>query len=362
MKLISRSSAAKALSLAAVSALVLSGCAAAPEEDGTAAGAGDFLACAVSDEGSWQDKSFNESVFDGMEQAKNELGVSTSLLESENVDSIKPNLEAMVAEGCDLIVAVGFNGSAPVNEVAAANPNINFVTVDGGNDGELANLKPINYNMQESSYLVGYTAASLSETGTIGTFGGEQYGSVTPFMSGYYFGAMAYAKDSGKTIKVLGWDPATETGDFAGDGTGAGFAPNNAGSKAIALNQAQAGADVIFPVGGDQFGAVSEAFKELGIEGLSAGVDKDIALTAPEYAPFIITSAEKRMTVAVFEIIKELVDGGAFSAEAYIGTLANKGTAMSPFYDFEARISDEVKARLAEIEAGIIDGSIDPLS
>jgi basic membrane protein A len=362
VKLISRSSAVKALSLAAVSALVLSGCAAAPEEDTTAAGAGDFLACAVSDEGSWQDKSFNESVFDGMEQAKTELKINTSLLESENVDSIKPNLEAMVAEGCDLIVAVGFNGSAPVNEVAAANPDINFVTVDGGNDGDLANLKPINYNMQESSYLVGYTAASLSETGTIGTFGGEQYGSVTPFMSGYYFGAMAYGKDSGKTIKVLGWDPATETGDFAGDGTGAGFEPNNAGSKAIALSQAQAGADVIFPVGGDQFGAVSEAFKELGIDGLSAGVDKDIALTAPEYAPFIITSAEKRMTVAVFEIIKELVGGGAFSSEAYIGTLANKGTAMSPFYDFDARITAEVKARLAEIEAGIIDGSIDPLS
>jgi basic membrane protein A len=68
------------------------------------------------------------------------------------------------------------------------------------------------------------------------------------------------------------------------------------------------------------------------------------------------------MTVAVFEIIEELVNGGAFSSEAYIGTLANKGTAISPFYDFDARISAEVKAKLVEIEKGIIDGTIDPLS
>jgi basic membrane protein A len=297
-----------------------------------------------------------------LEQARDELGVTISLLRSETIDDIKPNLEAMVEQSCDLIIAVGFNGAAPVNEVAAANPDVNFVTVDGFNGGDLANLKPLNYKMQESSYLVGYTAASVSETGTIGTFGGEQIDSVTDFMRGYYYGALAYGKDSGKTIKVLGWNPDTESGDFAGDGTGAGFAPNNAGSKTIALNQAQAGADVIFPVGGDQFGAVSEAFKELGIDGLAAGVDKDIALTAPEYAPFIITSAEKRMTVATFEIIKALVDGATFSAEAYIGTLANKGTAISPFYDFDARISEEVKTKLAEIEAGIIDGSIDPLS
>ena len=358
MKLISRSSAAKALSLAAVSALVLSGCAASTDENA----AGEFLACAVSDKGGWDDKSFNESVSDGLTRAKDELKVTTSLLSSNEVDEIKPNLEAMVDQGCTLVIAVGFNGAGPVNEVAAANPDVDFVSVDGFNGSGLTNLKPLNYAMEESSYLVGYAVASISKTGIVGTFGGEQDAPVTAFMDGFYYGAMAYGKDSGKTIKVLGWDPATQTGSFAGDGTGAGYATNNAGSKTISLNHAQAGADVIFPVGGDQFGAVIAAFKELGIEGLSAGVDKDIALTSPDYAPYIVTSAEKRMTVAVFEIIEELVNGGAFSSEAYIGTLANEGTAISPFYDFDERISAEVKAKLVEIQKGIIDGTIDPLS
>lgn len=341
----------KSLALFGASALVLSGCA-------TGEDSGAFKACAVSDEGSWNDKSFNESVYDGLVQAEDELGVEIYALESVSVDDIKPNLQAMVDSSCDLIVGVGFNSDVPVDELAAANPDLNFVAVDGSNFGELANKKPINYNMEESSYLVGYAAAEVSESKILGTFGGEKFGTVTVFMDGFVNGAKAWGADNGVEVTVLGWDPATQEGDFAGDGTGAGFAPNNANSKAIALTQANAGADFIFPVGGDQFGATLEAFKELGIDGKMAGVDKDIALTSPEYADFIVTSAEKRMTNAIFDIIKDLTEGKAFSADAYIGTLANGGTGISPFYDFDSQISEETKTRLAEIEAGIISGEI----
>jgi basic membrane protein A and related proteins len=364
VKLISRTGAAKALSLAAVSALVLAGCAAAPEDvtPSETAAADKFLACAVSDEGVWLDKSFNESVYDGMMAAEADLDVEVSLLESANSDAIKPNLQQMVDQGCDLVIAVGFAGNGPVNEMAEAYPNVNFVTVDGDNAGGFPNLKPFNYNMQESTYLIGYVAAHLSKTGIISTYGGEQYGSVTPFMDGFYYGAMAYNKDFGTNVKVIGWDPKTAKGDFAGDGSGIGFISNNATSKAIALAQVNAGADFVFPVGGDQFGAVSEAFKELGVDGLSAGVDKDIAQFSPEYASFMVTSAEKRMNLAVFDLIKDLSTGGTFTADAYIGTLANGGTALSPFYDFDAQISDEVKAKLKEIQDAIIAGTLDPLS
>jgi basic membrane protein A len=357
VKLFSRSSAVKALSLAAVSALVLSGCAAAPEENAEPADQVDFLACAVSDVGPWEDNSFNESVYDGIKAAEAELGVQISLLESASVENIKPNLQQMVDQDCDLIIAVGFRGDGPVNELAAAYPENNFVTVDGGNPNKLPNLQNFFYPMHESSYLIGYLAASLSETGIVGTYGGMQYGSVTTFMDGFYYGAMAFNKETGSTVKVLGWDPVAATGDFAGN-----FDTNSAESKTIALNQANAGADFVFPVGGDQFGAVSEAFKELGVEGLSAGVDKDIALTSPEYASFMVTSAEKRMNLAVYDLIKRLVSAEPFSSEDYVGTLKNGGQGISPFYDFETRISDEVKTRLKELEEGIIAGTINPLS
>ena len=65
------------------------------------------------------------------------------------------------------------------------------------------------------------------------------------------------------------------------------------------------------------------------------------------------------MTNAVYDIIAELSSGGAFDGEAYVGTLANGGTGLSPFYGFDAELSDEVKARLVELEALIIAGEIE---
>jgi basic membrane protein A and related proteins len=354
--------AAAVFALLGASALVLSGCASAPDatptntETATEGPTVDFLACAVSDEGSWNDKSFNESVFDGLVKAESELGVEVSEAESNSAEDFAPNLQAMVDQGCDITFAVGFNLVADVNAAAAANPAVSFVTIDGWSEGN-ANLKPVTYAMNQSSYLAGYVAAAYSTTKVVGTYGGLQIPAVTDFMDGFYYGAMAWAKDNGTTVKVVGWDAVGQKGQFIGN-----FAPNSGESKAIAAALVNDGADVIFPVGGDQFGAVSEAIKEAGIAGVMIGVDKDVALTSPEYASMVLTSAEKRMTNAVYDIIADLSSGGAFSGEAYVGTLANGGTGLSPFYDFESKLSDAVKARLLELEAGIIAGEIDPLS
>ena len=333
----------KTLSIAAVSALAFTGCAPATPSV-------DYKACAVSDEGSWNDKSFNESVYDGLTKAKDELGVEIADAESNSAEDFGPNLQAMVDAACDVTFAVGFNLVAAVNEAAKANPEMHFVTIDGWSEGN-ANLKPVGYAMEQSSYLAGYAAAAYSTTKVIGTYGGMQIDAVTAFMDGFYYGAKAYEKETGTEVTVLGWDPVAKAGDFMGD-----FAPNSGVSKTIAATQIEAGADVIFPVGGDQFGAVSEAISESGKPGVMIGVDKNIAVTSPEYADIVLTSVEKRMTAATFDIIKELSGGAEFSGDAYVGTLENDGTGLSD----STLISDELWTKLNELKAGIIDGSIDP--
>ena len=111
-------------------ALVLAGCAAdtteeavteevAVEEAAAPEESLDFLACAVSDEGSWNDNSFNEAVYDGLEQAESELGVQVAEAESNSAEDFAPNLQAMVDASCDVIFAVGFNLVADVNLAAA---------------------------------------------------------------------------------------------------------------------------------------------------------------------------------------------------------------------------------------------------
>lgn len=361
--------ASAAFALLGASALVLSGCAAAPEEEPAATSTAtateseapaetiDFLACAVSDEGSWNDKSFNESVYDGMLMAESQLGVQIAEAESNSAEDFQPNLQAMVDQACDITFAVGFNLVADVNAIAAANPDLSFVTIDGWSEGN-ANLKPVVYNMAESSYLAGYVSAAYSTSKVVGTYGGLQIPAVTDFMDGFYYGAMAWGEENGVEVTVVGWDPMAQTGQFIGD-----FVPNSGTSKSIAAALVNEGADVIFPVGGDQFGATSEALREAGVVGgAMVGVDKDVALTSPEYAEFVLTSAEKRMTNAVYDIIAELSAGGAFNGDAYVGTLANGGTGLSPFYEFDSKIDDATKARLAELEAAIIAGELDPKS
>ena len=359
MNTITRKRVLGGVALAGVAGLLLSACSAAPEEGGaTGDDAKDFLACAVSDEGSWNDKSFNEAAYEGLLKAKDELGVSIADAESHSPEDFEGNLNAMVSEGCDVTFAVGFNFS--VNNVifdfAAANPDADIVWIDGWNQGE-ENLKPIGYAMAESSYLAGYLSAAYSQSKVLGTYGGINIPAVTDFMTGFYNGAKAYEVETGTPVTIVGWDPANpDGGDFVGDFANTGVA------KTISQGQLAAGADVIYPVAGGLFTATAEAIREGGNpNAVILGVDKDIATTQPELADLTLTSAEKRMAQAVYDVIADLVNGGEFTNEQYTGTLANEGTAISDFGAFDEKIPAELKAKLEEIKAGIIDGSIDPL-
>ena len=356
MNVITRKRGLAGLALAGTAALFLAGCAAAPEENETAEGASDYKACAVSDEGSWNDKSFNEAAYGGLLKAEEELGIDKADAESQSTDDFEPNLASMVDANCDIIFAVGFNLIEAVNAAAVANPDSNYVTIDGYvEDPSTTNLKPIIYSMNESSYLAGYLAAAYSTTKVVGTYGGLQIDAVTDFMTGFYNGAKAYEAETGEAVTVLGWDPTAKTGLFT-DGFG-----DSEGAKSISAGQIAQDADVIFPVAGGLFSATSEAINESGKDVVFIGVDKDIAVTSPEYADQVLTSVLKKMTDAVFDVIKEQVDGAEFDSEPYVGTLENEGTSLADYGTFDDKVSDEIKAKLDELKAGIIAGDIKPL-
>jgi basic membrane protein A len=356
VNLITRKRALASLALAGASALVLAGCGAAPEE-GDGGDAVDFTACAVSDEGSWNDKSFNEAAYDGLLKAEDELGVTINDAESQSIEDFEPNLQQMIDVPCDVTFAVGFNFSIndTIFTVADDNPDSHFVWIDGWNQGQ-TNLKPITYAMEQSSYLAGYLSAAYSTSKVIGTYGGLDIPAVTAFMDGFYYGAKAYEAETGTAVTVLGRDPIAGTGTFTDPALSFG---DTEGAKSISAGFLAEGADVIFPVAGGLFASTAEAITESGsTTAVFLGVDKNIAVTSPEYADLVLTSVEKRMTQAVFDIISDLSSGGEFNVDAYVGTLENDGTALSD----SDKISDELLAKLDELKAGIIDGSIDPLA
>jgi len=344
------------LGIAAAAGLVLAGCGTAPEEDGGAEApeGTDFMACAVSDEGSWNDQSFNEAAYAGLEMAEEELGIEINDAESNSTEDFAPNLQTMVDGGCDVIFAVGFGfGDGALEQVASAAPDTHFVWIDGWDLG-LPNVKPIAYAMEQSSYLAGYLSAGYSTSKVLGTYGGQNIASVTSFMDGFYYGAMAWGEENGQDVTVLGWDPANPSGGSFTDGFG-----DTAGATSITSGQLAQDADVIYPVAGGLFSASIEVIRTEGAPAVVLGVDRDIAVTQPQYADIILTSVEKRMTQAVFDNIEPLVEGEEFTTEPYIGTLENDGTALSDFGQFDSQIDDALKTRIDELTEQIIAGEIE---
>jgi basic membrane protein A len=345
------------IALIGTSALVLAGCAAAPEDNGGDPVAIDYLPCMVSDAGGFDDKSFNQLGFEGISEASADLGVEPITVESASETDYAPNIDSLVAQGCDLIVTVGFALSAATLAAAEANPEINFALIDDAADGnfdgtvDFPNTKPIVFNTAQAAFLVGYAAASYSKSGIVATWGGMNFPTVAIFMDGFYQGVQHYNAEKGTTVKVLGYDGDAATATFTG-----GFEANDV-AKSTAQNFIDQGADVLLPVGGPIYQSAVAAITDSGKDIALLGVDADLFETDPSTQDIILTSILKGIKTATSAVVTAAATG-EFSNEAYIGTLENEGVGYAPFHNFADLVSPDLQGELDAIEAGIIDGSI----
>ena len=333
--------------------VMLAGCATAPEEDTSGGGEAesDFLPCMVSDSGGFDDQSFNQAGFEGLTEAAEELGVEPITVESADDTVYESNITNLVDQGCSLIITVGFLLADATKAAGEQNPDIDFAIVDDAAEGATDNIKPITFNTSEAAFLAGYAAASHSETGVVGTFGGIQIPTVTIFMDGFADGVAYFNEQKGEDVQVIGWDVAAQTGSFTG-GFSAGVEARNAAQALIDQN-----ADVILPVGGPIFVSAGEAIRDAGDGIALIGVDSDGFESAPDFSDLFLTSILKGVSVGVSDTVAAS-ESGDFSNEPFVGTLENDGGGIAPFHDFEDAVDPALSGELDDIRAGIIDGSI----
>jgi basic membrane protein A and related proteins len=321
------------------------------------ASGGAFKACMVSDSGGFDDKSFNQTSYKGMTDAKTELGIETGEVESSTAADFAKNIQSMVDADCNIIVTVGFLLSDDTLAAAKKNKDIKFAIVDN-NDPKTypaaTNLKPLVFNTAESSFMAGYLAAGMSKTKKVGTFGGAKIPTVTIFMDGFSQGVEYYNKQKSGSVQVLGWDAAKQDGQFV-----PGDKPfeNKSGGQSVAQGLSSQGADIILPVAGPAGEGALQVAKASGGKVNAIWVDTDGCVSAESYCPQIMTSVYKGLDVAVTDAIKAAKDG-SFSQEPYVGTLENEGTGLSPYHDFDSKIPAELKAEVDKIKADIIAGTI----
>ena len=325
-----------------ISAMVLPACA-------PAAGGGDctdaetFCVGLVTDVGKVNDKSFNQSAWEGVQRAQAELGATVQYIETADSKDYEKNIATFADEGYDAIVTVGFGMGEATVKAAGLYPDIKFIGVDQFQAEETPNVAGLNFPEDNAGFLVGALAAMMSKSNKIGAVcGTDVVPPVWRFGEGYKAGA-AYADGMmGTTTEVL----VVYHSDVGFDKT---FTDPEWGAQ-TAQSMMDQGADAIFGCGGITGNGAITAAAQAGAYAI--GVDTDQYLTLPEAAPRMLSSAMKLITPGVFDLIKTVQDG------TFVGGNVFGDAGYAPFHDLEGEVPAEVKAELEKINAGLLDGSI----
>jgi basic membrane protein A len=351
--------------LAAVAVLAATGlvaaCGSTSSGDSAASGSStasashaDFTACLMASETGIADHSFNEQAWDAMKKAQSTDGIKIKYLSMSGSIGYPQIGAQFVQQGCSLIIGNGFSTTETITKLAQANPKINFAVIDDQPTVKLPNLTGLTYSTDQSSFLGGYLAASMTTTGTVGVYGNEAIQPVELYMTGYVKGVDYFNSQKGKTVKVIGWDPTTKQGQFVGS-----FTDVNKG-KLITEAELQQGADVIFAVAGPIDQGTATAVRAAG--GPAKGkymlwVDADGCVAVPGNCDVVLSTVEKRIDTSLYDVVNKTVNG-SFPAGSYVGTLTNSGTGLAPFYNLSSKVPAAVQTELKTLQATVATGKI----
>jgi basic membrane protein A len=317
----------------------------------------------VTDVGQLEDKSFNQSSNEGAIAAAEATGGSHDVIVTQSIADYAANIQTFVDQGFDVIVTVGFLIGTDTAAAAKANPDVTFIGVDQGicvdaegvSDptfacaGDAATLLPnyqgIVFAEAQPGYLAGIVAASLNASGTIGAVGGTNVPAVVNYWRGYENGAKSVKPDIEVLYQETDPDPAKGFNDPAK-------------GRAIAEQFIGQGADVLFQIAGLTGQGVLEAVCDADLNGI--GVDVDQAISLPNLAPCIVTSAEKKLVDTVQAVVTSVAsDTFVAGTVPYNAASTPPAIGLAPYHDNAAKITPEIQALVDTALAGFTDGSLD---
>lgn len=291
----------------------------------------------VTDVGKIDDKSFNQSAWEGVQAS---VADQSDFIETQDSKDYATNIGTFLDQGYDVIVTVGFALGEATLIAAGENPDTLFIGVDQFQGEPVPNVAGLIFPEDQAGFIAGALAGLLTETDTVAAvLGTDLVPPVVAFKEGYEAGALYTNPDVNllSTYHPGGLDVAFTDPAWGAD---------------TARQALDSGADVVFGAGGlTGNGALGEVAKDGG-EAFCIGVDSDQWETVPEAHPCLVTSAMKLINPGVAELIAQ-AEAGSMSSGNFVGAVG-----IAPYHDFEDVISDEVKAQVEEITVGVLDGSI----
>ena len=309
---------------------------AACEQTGPGSEKADDLTLALVVAGNFGDRSFYDSSNEGATRLEAE-GVTVKRIECGNEKHTEQIYNA--ADAANIVVLVGWE-FYDVEAVATEYPDVKFIWIDNATSAPVANVLNITYAQNEGSFLAGYVAAKMSESGIIGAMGGQDQDTINDFIVGYKQGAL-YA-DPDVQVEVI------YSNDYDDPAIG----------KECALTLNERGADVVFQIASKCGDGVFEAAQENGFYAI--GVDSDQKHINPDV---IICSMCKQVGASIYDAVKQYMEKGddcglfgttwvADMATGYVGLAYGEEGATQ-------QISDEIKAEVDELAKKIVAGEIE---
>jgi basic membrane protein A and related proteins len=302
----------------------------------------------VTEVGRRDDRSYNQAVWEGVQQAKNN-GVAAWAASIETVDSrdYEENITVFAQAGYDVIVTVGSAMSDATRTAANIFPDSYFIGVDqdqSSNQEFNPNLTGLVFAEDQIGFLAGAMAALISTAGQIDAVCASD---VLPSMQRYGLGFLAGAAYINPQVKAT----VTYHNEVGLDKT---FVDPEWG-MATANTLVDSGTDVIFGVGGNTGNNVLVTAVSRGAYAIGADTDQYYALAVA--APHLYLSVIKMIAPGVAELINlakgDQEESSVFPSGNYEGQVG-----LSPYHDLDASVPDEVKQRMAELKQAILSGEI----
>lgn len=309
-------------------------------------------AALITDTGGVDDRSFNQSAWEGLEEWGKEKGLSRGnngyqYFQSSNESDYILNIDQALNAGFNTIFGIGYKLKPAIEEQASANPETNFAIIDGVINGK-NNVVSATFKDNEAAFLAGIAATYTTKTDTVGFIGGVKGEVIDRFDAGFKAGVDEGAKALNKEIKVLN--------QYAGD-----FSAPDKG-RSIAQGMYAQNADIIFHASGGTGNGIFQEAKSLNESGNKQvwviGVDRDQSdegkyTSKGKKKNFTLTSTFKAVGVVVKDLAQKTSDGDFPGSEHTVYGLKEDGVGIT-----EGQLSDEAKKAVNEAKEKIISGDI----
>ena len=337
-----------ALSLVLAASTFMSACGNNDDSSKNNADKDHFTVAMVPDTGGIDDKSFNQSAWEGLQAFGKENGLEKgkdgyNYLQSESDADYTTNLNQLVRQNFNLIYGVGFTMDGAIKEVANQNPDTEFAIIDSVVEED--NVASIMFKENEGSFLVGVAAGLKTASNKIGFVGGVESELIKKFEGGFIAGVKSVNPKADVQVKY--------TGTFSDASLG----------KATAEAMYKSGIDVIYHAAGNSGNGVFTEAKNIKKNNPDKdvwviGVDKDQAdegKISGTDMNVTLTSMVKRVDLAVQQVSKDAKNGKFPGGETVEFGLEEDGVDLAPSKD---NLSDEIIKAIDDYKEKIKKGDI----